>query len=97
MQLFQTLIAFDYESNQTVGVLAKGMPEEKKLDSTTLFTYQLRENSKFDSIHPVTKEDILFSFKLAICPGIVSKRQAAYYEFIDSLYFTSETELNIIT
>lgn len=73
------------------------MPEEKKLDSTTLFTYQLRENSKFDSIHPITKEDILFSFKLAICPGIVSKRQAAYYEFIDSLYFTSETELNIIT
>lgn len=97
MQVFQTLISFDYQTNQAVGVLAKNLPSVKKTDSTTLFTYQLRKGIAFDAEHPIFVEDILFSFKLAICPGIVSKGSAAYYSFIDSVYSPSENELVIQT
>lgn len=98
MQIFQTLISYDYKTNKAVGVLAKDLPQEEKLDSsTTLFTYKLREGISFDSVHPVTPNDILFSFKLAICPGITTKGGSAFYDFIDSLYFPNKNELKVLT
>ncbi|KAA3653183.1 MAG: hypothetical protein DWP98_00225 [Bacteroidetes bacterium] len=86
MQVFQTLVGYDYENGMPVGIIAEEMPTEKKIDSnTSIFTYTLRNNVRFDSTHALSAEDVLFSFKLAICPGIVSSGGANYYEFIDSL------------
>ena len=86
MQIFQTLTGIDYYTEELVGVVADNRPQIEELDSNKLaIKYKIRKGAKFKNGRLINSEDILFSLKLSICPGINSKGSASFYEFIEEV------------
>ena len=61
-QIFTALIAFDNETQKTGPALAKSW--DAAADGLT-WTFHLRNGAAFSDGHPITSEDVLFSFQVA--------------------------------
>jgi len=84
-QIFQPLLAVDYQSEELVGVLAEGRPMISSTeDWKMVIEYRLRENVRFNDGSPLSIKDILYSIKSSICP-LVNPYFSNYYQFIDSV------------
>jgi len=84
-QIWQPLLAIDYEKEELVGVLAKSRPKISSSDIWKMkIHYQLRKEATFADGKAVNYSDILFSLKANISP-LVNPYYSAYYEFIDSI------------
>ncbi len=116
-QLFQPLMEFDSESLQLVPVLAVGAPEKVILTDGPFkggvaYTYELRENARWENGTPVLASDYVFTFKNIFNPHLRSsfrpylgflktisiddKNPRKFTVFIDEQYFMAETILGNI-
>jgi peptide/nickel transport system substrate-binding protein len=95
--IFQKLLDVDFETLQTVPVLAANSPTiEQVNDSTILVHYQLRPEARWSNGSAITASDVVFTYKLACLPQISNAAHLPYLSFIrdirvdtaDSLRFT---------
>lgn len=79
----QTLVALDLHTHRLIPDLADSLP---KISSDGLtYTYTLRPEATFDDGSPILAEDVLFSFKAAICPLVNNPNMKAYLDQIQSI------------
>lgn len=84
-QIWQPLLAVDYEKEELVGVLAEGKPEIASNEQwSMMIKYQLRRDAQFSNGKPLKYSDVLFSLKANLSP-LVNPFYSGYYEFIDSI------------
>jgi len=96
MQIFQTLLGMDFESQQLVGVLAEGRPKIELKEGNQWMSYQLRPEARFGDGSAVTMRDVLFSLKANVCPLVNNLGGASYYgATIDSVIWSATDSLRI--
>ncbi|MFD2512522.1 ABC transporter substrate-binding protein [Pontibacter locisalis] len=80
--LFQSLLGADLAGDQIKPVLAARMPEVSRSDSTTLYTYEIREEATWADGSPVTAADVAFTLKVLKAPLLNNERLKPQVEFI---------------
>jgi peptide/nickel transport system substrate-binding protein len=81
--IFQKLLDVDFETLQSVPVLAAELPTIEQInDSTFLVHYQIRPEARWDNGLPITANDVIFTFKLACLPQISNAAHLPYLSFI---------------
>ncbi|WP_266205113.1 ABC transporter substrate-binding protein [Pontibacter kalidii] len=83
--LFQSLLSADLGTNEIKPYLAKDMPSVERQDSTTLFTYEIREAAEWTNGSPVTAEDVAFTLKVAKAPLLNNESLKPQLEFIQDI------------
>jgi len=84
-QIWQPLLAIDYESERLVGVLAESRPQINSSEAwPMMINYQLRKDAQFSDGSMLTYNDVLFSIKANVSP-LVNPFYSSYYDFIDSI------------
>ena len=84
--LFQKLMDVDYETLELVPVLAEAPPTiESKGDSLFILTYKIRPEATWDDGTAITAEDVLFTFKLALLPGLANEGKKGYLNGIQEI------------
>ncbi|MBL0310961.1 MAG: hypothetical protein IPP77_15225 [Bacteroidetes bacterium] len=86
-QMFQTLTGVDPRTLAEVPLLSKTMPLEE-YDSTTnilKYTYEIREEAKWDNGTPITGKDVDFSMKVYKCPTVNDESQKPYFELVSDI------------
>ncbi len=84
-QIWQPLLAVDYQKEVLVGVLAEERPQISSSENWSMeIKYKLRKDAKFSNGKQVKYSDVLFSLKANISP-LVNPFYSSYYEFIDSV------------
>jgi len=78
---FERLIQYDVRTGEHEGVLAKDW--EVSDDGLTV-TFHLRPEACFSDGHPVTAEDVVFSFNLVMDPAIDARSMASYLSDCES-------------
>lgn len=83
--LFHSLLGADLGTNEIMPYLAKDMPTVVRNDSTTLFTYEIREEAEWTNGSPVTAEDVAFTLKVAKAPLLNNESLKPQLEFIQDI------------
>ncbi|OKL38813.1 ABC transporter substrate-binding protein [Pontibacter flavimaris] len=83
--LFHSLLSADLGTNEIMPYLAKDMPTVVRNDSTTLFTYEIREEAEWTNGSPVTAEDVAFTLKVAKAPLLNNESLKPQLEFIQDI------------
>lgn len=83
-QMFQPLWGTNPMTLQLEPVLAKELPVEEFDEATQLlkYTFELREDAKWDNGEPITINDLIFSLKLYKAPQINNDQIRPYFELI---------------
>lgn len=81
--IFQKLLDVDFETLESVPVLASDLPLIEQLNDSVIHVhYQLRPEAKWDNGLPITSSDVVFTFKLACLPQISNAAHLPYLSFI---------------
>ncbi|WP_241739290.1 ABC transporter substrate-binding protein [Pontibacter beigongshangensis] len=80
--LFQSLLTVDLEDNTLKPSLAEDLPVVERTDSTTLFTYSIREEAEWADGSPVTAADVAFTLKVMLAPLVNNEQIKSQIEFI---------------
>jgi len=84
--LFQTLIHYDYQSNELVPVLAKALPVIKSsFDGRVAVQFEIHEAAKWDDGTPITGEDVAFSIKVIKSPFTDNQYLKSRFRLIERL------------
>ncbi len=84
--LFQKLLDHHLYTEELVPVLAEEVPEPEILnDSTIRLTYRIREEARWDNGDPIRAEDVAFTIKAALSPGIDAQAKKGYLSIIRAI------------
>jgi len=86
-QLFQSLTNIDSRTLKEVPYLAKELPLEQydSVKNILTYTYEIRDEAKWDNGTPITAQDIAFSLKVIKCPTVNDEAQKPYFELISDV------------
>jgi len=86
-QLFQSLTIIDPRTLKEVPYLAKELPLEQydSVKNILTYTYEIRDEAKWDNGTPITAQDIAFSLKVIKCPTVNDEAQKPYFELISDV------------
>ncbi|MBI1375532.1 MAG: ABC transporter substrate-binding protein [Phycisphaera sp.] len=78
-KVVETLGTTDYTTRKTIPLLARGWQESP--DGLTL-TVQLRDNVTFSDGHPMSADDVIYSYDMTMDPEITDGRMREWYKII---------------
>ncbi len=82
-QIYSYLIWQDPVSGEFLPQLAKSLPERKETaDGLVSYTFEIREEAKWDDGSPVTAGDFVFTLKAILNPKVAAQRIRPYVSFI---------------
>lgn len=86
-QMFQSFTVIDPRNLKEVPLLAKALPVEEYDSVTNIlkYTFEIREEAKWDNGQPVTAKDAEFSLKVIKCPTVNDEPQKPYFELISDV------------
>jgi peptide/nickel transport system substrate-binding protein len=86
-QMFQALWSINPKTLEYEPILAKELPIEEYDSAAGLlkYTFELREEAKWDNGKPITPKDIEFSLKLYKAPVISNEHNRPYFELISEV------------
>jgi peptide/nickel transport system substrate-binding protein len=85
LQIFQTLVGIDFNSEEVVGILAKEKGQITTVDSNKIqISFEIRPEAQFDDGRSITAEDFIFSSKLHLLKGINSYT-AQFFDFVQNV------------
>jgi peptide/nickel transport system substrate-binding protein len=86
-QMFQSLWSVNPHNLQLEPIIAKALPEEVYDSSKGLLTYtfEIREEAKWDNGTPITPDDIAFTFKMYKAPVLNNEQNRPYFELVDDI------------
>jgi peptide/nickel transport system substrate-binding protein len=99
-QLFMPLLQFDAVSLELYPVLAKSLPIVEDYSKAAgnagrSYTFEIREDARWDDGRPVTAADVVFSWKLQMHPEIGSKGMRSFLSFISGVEWPRATPRRI--
>lgn len=95
--IFQKLLDVDFETLQSVPVLANDLPVIEQLNDSVIHVhYQLRPEAKWDNGLPITASDVVFTYKLACLPRISNSAHLPYLSFIQDIQ-TDKNDSLVVT
>lgn len=94
--IYQSLLTIDTEDIRIKPVLAVDLPRVEVLDSISYFFYSLRKEAKWANQTPVTANDVIFSLKVANCPGVNNDSRRMTLDFIQDMQIDSSSLKNFI-
>ncbi len=84
--LFQTLLSFDYQTNEIIPVLAKERPTIRTIEQGKLeATFEIHEAATWDDGKPITADDVAFSIKVIKCPETDNHQLKPDFEIIEKV------------
>lgn len=82
-QIFSYLVAQDPVTGAFLPQLAKSLPERKETaEGQVAYTFEIREEAKWDDGAPVTAADFIFTLKAILNPKVAAQRIRPYMAFI---------------
>lgn len=82
-QIFSYLVVQDPVTFEFIPQLAESLPERKETpEGLVAYTYEIREEAKWDDGSPVTANDYIFTLKAALNPKVPAQRLRPYLAFI---------------
>jgi ABC-type transport system substrate-binding protein len=82
-QIFSYLVTQDPVTGEFLPQLAKSLPERKETaDGLVAYTFEIREEAKWDDGSPVTAGDFVFTLKAILNPKVAAQRIRPYVSFI---------------
>ena len=89
--LFQTLINFDYQTNELIPVLAKELPTIKPTkDGKIEVRFEIHETANWDDGTPITGEDVAFSLKIIKSPFTDNQHLKTRFNIIERIDINKE-------
>ncbi|MCO5248431.1 MAG: ABC transporter substrate-binding protein [Chitinophagales bacterium] len=95
MNIFQSMLKYDFTTLKLIPVLAADMPEIEENDHGMSLSFTLRPEARWDNGNPVTAEDVLFSFKAIMCPRVQSDQLRNSFDFVSDAKIDGENPLKI--
>jgi len=93
-KIFQKLLSIDHDTYELVPVLARQRPVIEVLgDSAMRMTFELRPEARWDNGEPITAKDVVFSFKVLMCPHVNDQPLKPYLEFVESFTLYEDNPL----
>jgi peptide/nickel transport system substrate-binding protein len=81
--IFQRLLNYDYNTFELLPVLCKSRPEITiGNDSTMQLAFDIREEAAWPNGTPVTPDDVIFSIKAIMTPGVNTAHLKPYLDFV---------------
>jgi peptide/nickel transport system substrate-binding protein len=80
--VYQKLLAQSFSGPEVLPVLAQARPQMTTIGDSMIISWQLRPEARWDNGDPITAEDVEFSFKVVMCPGVNSQAYHSYIDFI---------------
>lgn len=85
--IFQSLTDIDFQTLELTPILAESLPDVELFttdnqEERMRITYTLREEAQWDNGSNITADDVLFSFKFAICPLVNNRHRRGVLEKI---------------
>lgn len=80
--VLESLLGRDLQTLEWVGVLAKSWTVS---DDGLVYSYELRDDIVFSDGHPVTSEDVVFTFDQITDPAINCPSLKSYYDIVDAV------------
>lgn len=86
-EMFSALTTIDPRTLTHVPLVAKALPIEEydSVNNITRYTYEIREEAKWDNGDPILAKDAVFSMKVAKCPTVNNESQKPYFEKIKDM------------
>jgi peptide/nickel transport system substrate-binding protein len=85
--LFQTLLAFDFQTNKLVPVLVKERPKIKeKKDGKIEVSFEIRAEAKWNDGTEITGNDVAFSLKIIKCPQTDNQHLKSDFNLIENIF-----------
>jgi len=81
--VYERLLQLDMESGELRPVLVKDLPEVS--EDQLSYSFELREEARWQDGSPITAEDIAFNFKLLVCKQIENEAFKAYAEYFEDM------------
>ncbi|MFK7946024.1 MAG: ABC transporter substrate-binding protein [Saprospiraceae bacterium] len=89
--IFQTLIHFDYQTNQLIPVLAKTLPTIKTTkDGKIEVQFEIHETANWDDGTAITGEDVAFSLKVIKCPFTDNQYLKTQFSIIERINISKD-------
>lgn len=89
--LFQTLLSFDYNTNELVPVLAKERPTIRPFKGKKIeVIFEIQEAAVWDDGTPITGDDVAFSLKVLKCPFTNNQHLKPDFEIIEDIIINKE-------
>lgn len=89
--IFQTLIHYDYKTNELLPVLAKALPIIKtRIDGKVEARFEIHEDAKWDDGKPITGEDVAFSLKVVKNPFTDNQYLKTRFQLIERIDINKE-------
>lgn len=85
-QIFSYLVTQDPVTFEFVPQIAKSLPERRETpEGLIAFTYEIREEARWDDGSPVTANDFVFALKATLNPQVPAATRRTYLTFIKDL------------
>ncbi len=91
--VLESLLTRNPETLEWQGLLAEGWQVS---DDGLTITFKLRPEAAFSDGHPVTAEDVVFSYEFIMNPQIKAPRERAYYEKLASVKALGPHEVEFV-
>ena len=85
--LFQKLLTLDYDSYKLVPILAAERPQIDTMSGSPAMklTYNLRPEATWPNGSDITAQDVIFSYKVIVCPSVNNEGLRHYLDNVDSI------------
>ncbi|HUH74644.1 MAG TPA: ABC transporter substrate-binding protein [Chitinophagales bacterium] len=99
LNIFQSLLQYDFKTLSLVPVLADSLPEVGSEGNGISLTFNIRPEARWDNGEPITAKDVVFSLKALLCPKVNSDAVKTYFEFVDDikLYEDNPLKFTVLT
>lgn len=89
--LFQTLLAFDFQTNELVPVLAKEQAKIKeRKDGKVEVSFEIRAEAKWNDGTEITGNDVAFSLKVIKCPQTDNQHLKSDFDLIENIFIDKQ-------
>ncbi|MEM6766098.1 MAG: ABC transporter substrate-binding protein [Bacteroidota bacterium] len=88
--LHSTLTRIDLESGELAPLLAKALPEVST--DGLVYTYEVHPDAAWEDGTPITAEDVLFSYKVLLCPIAPPSPADPYIAYLSSFELDPDNE-----
>lgn len=85
-KIFLPLVNADPQTLELIPVMAESLPVSHSLEGGGIrLDYRIREEASWDNNEPVSAQDVIFTYKATVLPGLNNSSWRSYLNLVDSI------------